>query len=132
MLGDPSCEMRTWSAGLFALGPSTRSCRTCPRPPLGPRLARCDRVRRRWLRGVLRVAAEFGLEPTDPVMQQPQFRFEFDDAGVALLDDELRSGELFGQLLVRGLLIERGSVARRNSQRYARQFPLRGMVAQET
>jgi hypothetical protein len=95
--GDPGCL--PWG--------STRSRRTCLRPPLGPRLASCDRVRRRWLRGVLRVAAELGREPTDPVVQRPHFGFEFDDARIALPDDKLRGSELLSQLLIRELVIER-------------------------
>ncbi len=37
--GNASCEVRPRRPGLLALGPSTRSRRTCLRPPLGPRLA---------------------------------------------------------------------------------------------
>lgn len=128
---DPSCEVRPGTPGLLALASFTRSCRPCLRPPFSTRLSRGDRVRRRWLGGVLGVATELGLEATDPVMQRLQFRLEFEDACVALLDGELRGGELFGQLLIGGLVIERGSVARRNSQRYARQFSLRGMVGSD-
>ncbi len=61
-------------------------------------------------------------------MQRPQFGFEFDDARIALLDGKLRGSELLSQLLTRELVIERGSVARRNSPRYARRFPRWGMV----
>jgi len=40
-----------------------------------------------------------------------------------LLGDELKGGDLFGQLLIRGRVIKREVVVRWNSPRYARCFP---------